>query len=98
LLVEFHISFTALVLHFSFYHLLATVLFMLCVIVMKAISTEFRIALPWELLYANDLVVIATPPPRHRPAVHADTAERSHYVVIIRDGSKLVTRVRVMLP
>jgi len=26
---------------------------------MKAISREFRVALPWELLYADDLVVIA---------------------------------------
>jgi len=29
------------------------------VIVMKAFSREFRVALPWELLYADDLVVIA---------------------------------------
>ena len=29
------------------------------VIVMEAISREFRVALPWELLYAHDLVVIA---------------------------------------
>ena len=28
-------------------------------IVMEAISREFRFALPWELLYADDLVVIA---------------------------------------
>jgi len=26
--------------------------------VMKAISGEFRVALPWELLYADDLAVI----------------------------------------
>jgi len=26
---------------------------------MEASSREFRLALPWELLYANDLVVIA---------------------------------------
>jgi len=26
---------------------------------MKVISSEFRDALPWELLYADDLVVIA---------------------------------------
>ena len=26
---------------------------------MEAISREFRIALPWELLYADDLAVIA---------------------------------------
>ena len=32
---------------------------MLFVIVMEAISSEFRVALPWELLYADDLVVIA---------------------------------------
>ena len=29
------------------------------VIVMEAISREFRVVLPWELLYADDLVVIA---------------------------------------
>jgi len=29
------------------------------VIVMEAISREFRLALPWELLYADNLVVIA---------------------------------------
>ena len=29
------------------------------VIVMEAISGEFRVALPWELLYADDLAVIA---------------------------------------
>ena len=27
--------------------------------VMEAISKEFRVALPWELLYADDLAVIA---------------------------------------
>jgi len=27
--------------------------------VMEAISREFRVALPWELLYADDLAVIA---------------------------------------
>jgi len=32
---------------------------LLFVIVMKATSREFRVALPWELLYADDLVVIA---------------------------------------
>ena len=32
---------------------------MLFVIVMEAISREFRVALPWELLYVDDLVVIA---------------------------------------
>jgi len=31
----------------------------LFVIAMKAISREFRVALPWELLYADDLAVIA---------------------------------------
>jgi len=29
------------------------------VIVIKALSTEFRVTLPWKLLYADDLVVIA---------------------------------------
>ena len=32
---------------------------LLFVIVMEASSTEFRVALPWELLYVKDLVVIA---------------------------------------
>jgi len=32
---------------------------LLFVIVMGALSGEFRVALPWELLYADDLVVIA---------------------------------------
>ena len=32
---------------------------LLFVIVMDAISREFRLALPWELLYADDLAVIA---------------------------------------
>ena len=32
---------------------------LLFVIVMEAISREFRVALPWELLYADNLAVIA---------------------------------------
>jgi len=32
---------------------------LLFVIVMEAISRKFRVALPWELLYADDLAVIA---------------------------------------
>jgi len=32
---------------------------LLFVIVMEAISGEFRVALPWELLYTDDLAVIA---------------------------------------
>ena len=32
---------------------------LLFVIVMEAISREFRVAVPWELLYTNDLAVIA---------------------------------------
>jgi len=32
---------------------------LLFVIVMEAISREFTAALPWELLYADDLIVIA---------------------------------------
>ena len=31
---------------------------LLFVIVTEAISIEFRVALPWELLYADDLAVI----------------------------------------
>jgi len=32
---------------------------LLYVMVMETLSREFRVALPWELLYADDLVVIA---------------------------------------
>jgi len=32
---------------------------LLFVIVMEALSGEFTVALPWELLYTDDLVVIA---------------------------------------
>ena len=32
---------------------------LLFVIVMEAISREFRAALPWELMYADDLAMIA---------------------------------------
>jgi len=32
---------------------------LLFVIVKEALSREFRVALPWELLYTDDLVVIA---------------------------------------
>ena len=32
---------------------------LLFIIVTEAISREFRVALPWELLYADDLAVIA---------------------------------------
>ena len=32
---------------------------LLCVTIMEALSREFRVALPWELLYADDVVVIA---------------------------------------
>jgi len=32
---------------------------LLFLIVMDALSREFRVAVPWELLYADDLVVIA---------------------------------------
>jgi len=44
-------------------------------------------------------VMLRTPPSpaSHRPAARAHPAERSHYVVVSRDGRKLVTRVRVML-
>ena len=40
----------------------------------------------------------APSPASHRPAARAHPAERSHYVVISRDGRKLVTRVCMMLP
>jgi len=37
-------------------------------------------------------------PASHPPAPRAEPAERSHYVVISRDGRKHITRVHVMLP
>ena len=40
-------------------HLGSALSSLLFVIVMEAISREFRVALPWELLYADDLAVIA---------------------------------------
>jgi len=44
--------------------------------------------------------ILRTPPSlaSHRPAARAHPAERSHYLIISRDGRKLVTRIRVMLP
>ena len=42
--------------------------------------------------------ILRTPPvTRWSPAARAHAAERSPYVVISRDGRKLITRVRVML-
>ena len=32
---------------------------LLFIIVMEALSQEFRVGCPWELLYADDLVIIA---------------------------------------
>ena len=32
---------------------------LLFIIVLEALSTEFRTGVPWELLYADDLVLIA---------------------------------------
>jgi len=32
---------------------------LLFVMVMEALSREFRVALPWELLYTDDLILIA---------------------------------------
>jgi len=37
----------------------AVELYVLFVILIEAIYREFRVALPWELLYADDLLVIA---------------------------------------
>ena len=44
--------------------------------------------------------ILRTPPSTasHRPAVRAHPAKLLHYVVISRDGRKLVSRVRIMLP
>ena len=40
-------------------HQCSTLSPLLFVIVMEAISREFTVALPWKLLYADDLVVVA---------------------------------------
>jgi len=53
----------------------------------------------WRQAVQAAAVMLRTPPStaNHRPAAHADPAERSHYVGISRDGRKLVTTVRIML-
>ena len=38
---------------------LSPLLFVIVMEALEAISREFRVALPWELLYADDLAVIA---------------------------------------
>ena len=40
-------------------HQVSALSYLLFVFVMEALSREFRVVLPWELLYADDLVVIA---------------------------------------
>ena len=56
----------------------------------------------WKPAVQATAVMLRTPPvTRQSPASSARrprAAGRSHYVVISRDGRKLVTRVRVMLP
>ena len=51
-----HVSFLFVFAMFDVGSALSPLLF---VIVMEALSRAFRVALPWELLYADDLVVIA---------------------------------------
>jgi len=53
----------------------------------------------WKPAVQAAAVMLRTPPSPagHRPAARAHPAERSHYVVISRDGRKLVTRVRVVV-
>ena len=71
---------------------------------MYSLTFCVRVMLPechqWKPAVQAAAVMLRTPPSTasHRPAARADPAERSHYVVISRDGRKLVTRVRVMLP
>jgi len=54
----------------------------------------------WKPAVQAAAVMLTMPPSMasYRPAACAHPSERSHYVVISRDGRKLVTRVRVMLP
>ena len=48
-------------------------------------------------IYIRHAILRTPPSPAgHQPAARAHPAERSHYVVISRDGRKLVTSVRVM--
>ena len=71
---------------------------------MNSLTFCVRVMLPerhqWKPAVQAAAVMLRTPPSpaSHRPAARAHPAERSHYVVISRDGLKLVTRVRVMLP
>ena len=71
---------------------------------MYSLTICVRVMLPerhqWKLAVQAAAVMLRTPPPSmasHQPAARTDPAERSHYVVILRDGRKLVTRVHVML-
>ena len=52
---KIQIGFTFLVLA----HQSSALSLLLFVIVMKVVPREFRVVLPWELLYADDLAVIA---------------------------------------
>ena len=49
---------------------------LLFVIVMEAISREFRVALPWEQLYADDLAVIAETEEELKEVVREDCQAR----------------------
>ena len=59
---------------------------LLFVIVMEAISREFRVALPWELLYADDLAVIAETEDHHHQFHVADEGRRVVIIIIIIKG------------
>ena len=57
----------------------------------------------WKPAVQAAAVMLRTPPPYAARGIggaprRTPVAGRSHYVVISRDGRKLVTRVRVMLP
>ena len=71
---------------------------------MYSLTFCVRVKLPehhqWKPAVQAAAVMLRTPhvDASHRPAARAHPAERSHYVVISRDGRKLVTRVRVILP
>ena len=71
---------------------------------MYSLTFCVRVLLPerhqWKPAVQTAAAMLRTPPSTasHRSAARADPADRSHYVVISRDGRKLVTRVCVMLP
>jgi len=63
---------------------------LLFLIVMEAISREFRVAVPWELLYADDLVVIAE--------TEEDLIKRlNEWKINVKNRGVIVNKTKVMI-